>query len=85
VKEAITELVGRHVATQRLQLGLSQETVAATAGVSRQALSAIERGAQAPSWTTVYALAEVLRCEVADLLPTIRQVRRRYADLQESL
>lgn len=79
MKEVIVELVGRHVATQRLHLELSQEVVAASAGMSRQALSAIERGMQAPRWETLYALAGALRCEVGDLMPTLRQVRTRAA------
>jgi transcriptional regulator with XRE-family HTH domain len=75
VKEAICQLIGRYVAARRLAVGLTQEEAATKAGVSRQALSMIERGAQAPRWDTLYMLAEVLRCEVFDLLPTLRQAK----------
>jgi transcriptional regulator with XRE-family HTH domain len=76
VKDAICELIGRHVASRRLERELTQEEVAKQAGISRQALSLIERG-QAPRWETIYAIAEVLRCEVWDLIPTCKQVRAR--------
>jgi transcriptional regulator with XRE-family HTH domain len=75
VKEAITELIGRYVATRRLERRKTQDEIAAEVGVSRQALSEIERGRQAPRWETIYALAEAMQCEVWDLIPTCRQVR----------
>jgi DNA-binding XRE family transcriptional regulator len=77
VKELICTLIGHHVAARRVQRQLTQEAVAYQVGVSRQALSEIERGTQAPRWETLYVLAEVLRCEVYDLLPTVKQVRGR--------
>lgn len=76
MKEAITELIGKHVVARRTERALTQETLAAKAGVSRQALSMIERGTQAPRWDTLYALAEALRCEAFDLIPSCRQVRQ---------
>lgn len=75
MKEAICELIGRYVAARRLAVGLTQAEAANQAGVSRQALSMIERGSQAPRWDTLYMLADVLRCEVFDLIPTLRQVK----------
>ena len=77
MKEAICELLGCHIAKRRLDRGFSQSLLAASAGISRQALSAIERGEQAPAWETIYALADVLRCEVWDLVPSVKQVSRR--------
>ena len=75
MKQAITELIGRHVVAYRTERELTQEEVADKAGISRQALSMIERGAQAPRWDTLYAIAGVLRCEVFDLIPSCKQVR----------
>lgn len=77
MKDVICELIGHHVAARRTRHGMTQEAVAYQVGVSRQALSEIERGTQAPRWETLYVLAEVLRCEVYDLLPTVKQVRGR--------
>jgi len=76
VKEAIARLIGRHVFAKRTERKLTQEEVASRVGVSRQALSLIEVGKQAPRWETIYALAAVLRCEVFDLIPSHRQVVR---------
>jgi DNA-binding XRE family transcriptional regulator len=64
------------VANRRINANRTQGYVAAKVGISRQALSAIERGEQAPRWETIYQLAEALRCEVHDLLPTRGAVRR---------
>ena len=76
MREAISKLIGAHVAARRFELDMTQDDVAKLAGVSRQALSEIERGEAAPRWETIYALAGVLRCEVFDLLPTARHARR---------
>jgi DNA-binding XRE family transcriptional regulator len=75
MKAAIMELIGRLVATRRANAGHSQEYVSAKVGISRQSLSLIERGETAPRWETLYALSEVLRCEVFDLIPSYNQVR----------
>jgi transcriptional regulator with XRE-family HTH domain len=75
VKEAITALIGKHVAARRTERGKTQEEVAKLAGISRQALSEIERGTQAPRWETLYMLAQALRCEVFDLIPSLKQVQ----------
>ena len=80
MKRAIQELIGRRVAAKRSERGLTQQEAAELTGVSRQSLSMIETGTQAPRWETIYSLSEVLRCEVFDLLPTYRQVRRRSGD-----
>jgi len=74
VKLAIAKLIGRHVVARRIERGLTQEQVALKAGVSRQAISLIERGLQTPSWPTLYLVAAVLKCEVYDFLPTYKQV-----------
>jgi DNA-binding XRE family transcriptional regulator len=85
MKTAITELIGRHVANRRINSRHTQEYVSAKVGISRQALSLIERGQQAPRWETIYTLAEVLGCEVYELLPSRGAVRRLYERGQESM
>ncbi len=47
--------------------GLSQAELARRAGITRQALSAIEAGRYAPSVTVALRLAHVLGCQVEDL------------------
>jgi len=75
VKEAISRLIGTHVAARRTDRKLTQEEVAQLAGISRQALSEIERGTQAPRWETLYALAQALHCDAFDLIPSVKQVQ----------
>jgi len=55
------------VRLRRAEAGLSQAELAARAGVSRQALSAIEAGRQTPSTALALQLARALRCTVDDL------------------
>jgi len=75
MKEAISRLIGTHVAARRTDRKQTQEEVAQLAGISRQALSEIERGTQAPRWETLYSLADVLCCDVWDLIPSLKQVQ----------
>ncbi|MFT5679474.1 MAG: putative molybdopterin biosynthesis protein [Myxococcota bacterium] len=51
----------------RERAGLSQQALATQAGVSRQALSAIEAGRQVPSTRLSLTLARALSCTVEDL------------------
>lgn len=83
MKQAISELIGRHVVAHRTERDLTQEDVASRCGISRQSLSLIERGVAAPRWDTLYAIAGVLRCEVFDLIPSYRQVRAAQALLED--
>ena len=69
-------VIGLRVAAKRNERDLTQQQLAEKVGVSRQTLSLIERGLQCPAWDTAYLLADVLRCEIFDLLPTCRQARK---------
>lgn len=51
----------------RTRLGLSQQDLAVTAGVTRQTISGVEAGRYSPSATVALRLAEVLGCRVEDL------------------
>lgn len=52
---------------RRDRLGLSQQALAESAGVSRQAIIAVERGRRVPSTSLALRLARALRCGVDDL------------------
>lgn len=56
-----------HVRERRLKLGISQQELAAAAGVSRQALNAIEAGRSVPGTRAALMLARALACRVEDL------------------
>ncbi len=51
----------------RLRLGMSQQDLAAIAGVSRQMIGGVETGQYAPSTTVALRLAKALGCQIEDL------------------
>lgn len=63
-------LVASDFATKLTELresaGLSQYALAKKAGVSKQAISLLEKGENEPNWTTVKKLARALGVSVAD-------------------
>jgi putative molybdopterin biosynthesis protein len=63
-----------HVRERRESLGLKQGEVARRAGMTRQALSAVEAGYYAPSTPVALRLALVLQCRVEDLF-TLHRAR----------
>ena len=65
----ISRHVGAHLSGRRIERALSVAMVADLAGISRQALGAMERGLVMPSLATLYNLAEAMNCEPSDLLP----------------
>lgn len=64
----IVEAFGIAVRERRVALGVSQETLAAMAGLSRTHVSRIERGEHAPHLTQIFRLAGVLGCRPGDLV-----------------
>jgi transcriptional regulator with XRE-family HTH domain len=70
------QLMGQKIAARRRQQRWSQEALAHQAGWSRQQLSRVEIGASSIATDRLLALAEVLECEVADLVPTREEVAK---------
>ncbi len=64
----LADAVGRAIARQRLQSGLSQEQVAERLGIGSEAVSRIERGVVMPNIERLVELAGVFACETAELL-----------------
>jgi transcriptional regulator with XRE-family HTH domain len=62
------ESVGRRVRRRRRALGLSQDELAARAGISRQAVGALEAGKHLPRVDAAIGLARALGSTVEDLL-----------------
>ncbi|MDE3074825.1 MAG: helix-turn-helix transcriptional regulator [Chloroflexota bacterium] len=58
---------GDAVRKARRARSVSQETLAFTSGLDRTFVSAVERGVRNPSLLSVYALADALEVEIADL------------------
>jgi molybdate-binding protein/DNA-binding XRE family transcriptional regulator len=69
------------VRARRERMGASQKSLAQMAGITRQALIAIEAGRQNPSTALSLRLAQILGCRVEDLfrLPDGSELRARLA------
>ena len=65
--EQADELASNDVLAARTRSGMTQKRLAAEAGLSRQALAAIEAGRSQPSVTLALRLARALGCRVEDL------------------
>lgn len=67
--------LGLELHRRRIEAGLSQEQLAAAAGITRATYAQLEKGlsrpdvAANPSLYTLVALSNVLRVEVTDLIP----------------
>lgn len=64
----ITERLGWVVRERRIELGMSQERLAGTAGINRSYIGDIERGARNPALGTLVKLARALELDVAELI-----------------
>ena len=61
---------GEAVRKRRLELRLSQEQLAAVAGIHRTFIGGIERGERNPTVTTIYRIAKALKTEASALFKT---------------
>ncbi len=67
--DVFRRLMGENIAAQRKKKRWSQEALAHNAGWSRQQLSRVELGKSSIATDRLLSLAEVLECEVTDLIP----------------
>lgn len=65
--QAVDQAVGRNVRLRRRQLGLSQTQVAGHLGMTFQQVQKYERGVNRMAASTLWRIAGVLDCTVADL------------------
>jgi transcriptional regulator with XRE-family HTH domain len=75
-EKAFRREVGRRIRAERVLLNLRQEELAERAGVSRNFVSAVERGTQRLDAWRLLHLARALDCELAWLLLEERRVPR---------
>ena len=66
--EQLAKAVGRAIARQRQQAGLTQEQVAEHLSIGMEAVSRMERGIVAPTVVRLAELAQLFDCELADFL-----------------
>ncbi len=62
------------VREHRQELLLTQAELAARVGVTKQAISGIERGAHAPFWRTQKLIARALEVPEAELFPPAQEL-----------
>ena len=84
--QRIYQDIGRRVAARRKELGLVQDDVAATMGLSRTSVTNIEVGRQRVLVHQVFELADVLDMDVAELLGlTETKVRRDVLEIDTKM
>lgn len=64
----LAQSVGKAIARQRQQAGLTQEAVAEQLGIGMEAISRMERGIVVPTVLRLAELAQLFGCELTDLL-----------------
>lgn len=65
---------GKAVKIRRVELGISQVDLAEEGEFARSFLSGIERGTKAATTTTVWRLAQALKCNPSDLWLTAERL-----------
>lgn len=68
MQNPLAESLGRTIARHRKAYGLTQDLIAEQLGIGVEAVSRIERGVVLPSLSRLATLADIFRCQVADLL-----------------
>ena len=71
-KAAVKKSLGETIREQRLRCKMTQEFVAESLGVSRQAVSKCESGASDPSTSNLLALAKLLGMDAGELLKQVK-------------
>lgn len=71
-----TEVFAANLRRLRLAAGLSQEELAARAGLHRTYVSSVERAQRNISLENIYALAEALRVDPRELLAPISVTKK---------
>lgn len=66
---SLQKSVGRAIRVHRERAGLTQAVLAEAVGLTEQYIGVIERGARAPSFKTLDALARTLKTPVRDFFP----------------
>lgn len=68
---------GARLRELRIARGLTQPQIAALVGTSASNISDLERGIKVPTLTTVARLADVLKCNVSELVEVLDRWPRR--------
>lgn len=75
-RKALRKGFGEWVRERRRQVGLSQEDLGFECGLHRTYVGSIERGETNLTLENIAILAVPLHCEVSDLVPNLKDIRR---------
>ena len=67
---------GENVRKARKKQKISQERLALNAGIDRSYMSRVERGIVSITLQKAYVIAQALKCDVKELLPTMEQLSK---------
>ena len=73
-------MLGKRIREVRESRAVSQENFALEAGLARSYYSGIERGRRNVAALNLIRIAIALDCEVGDLFPKVKELRRRAKD-----
>lgn len=71
---SINKVVGNRVKHFRKKRGLSQTQLSEIVGLTRSSISNIESGRQSTKLEKYYHIAEILKIDIYDLLPSINKI-----------
>jgi transcriptional regulator with XRE-family HTH domain len=67
-KASLVKSIGKAISAKRVASGLSQEKVAESLGISREAVSRMETGVAIPTVVRLAELAQIFDCGIEELL-----------------
>jgi transcriptional regulator with XRE-family HTH domain len=67
-KASLVKAIGKAISAKRMASGLSQEKVAESLGISREAVSRMETGVAIPTVVRLAELAHIFDCGIEELL-----------------
>lgn len=75
-RKALKKVFGDIVRERRREMKLSQEDLGFECGLHRTYIGSIERGETNLTLENIAILAIILHCELADLMPHLKNIRR---------
>ncbi len=75
---ALKKSFGDLIRQRRKEIGLSQEDLGFESGLHRTYIGSIERGETNLSLENMAVIAIALRCEIKDLIPNIKTIRKNH-------
>jgi len=65
---------GKAIKIRRIELGISQESLAKGSGIARSFLSSIERGSKNASLQSIWKISVAMKCKPSDLFKVAERI-----------